>query len=389
MKKERYEFASECVTMGHPDKIADQISDGILDEILRCDKNSRVACETLVTKGLVFVAGEITTECWVDINMIIRRIVDEIGYNEEIDDGFEAKALAIINTIHEQSPDIAQGVNRGNVEDLGAGDQGMMFGYACDETPSLMPMPISLARGLCNRLAKVRQDKIVNWLRPDGKSQVTVEYENGKPIRVREVLISTMHADWASNAEIRELVAEEIVKKVIPAEMLVGFDFNRQLLVNPTGRFVKGGPGADTGLTGRKIIVDTYGGMGRHGGGCFSGKDPSKVDRSGAYIARYIAKNIVAAKLATRCEIELSYAIGIPEPRSIFVDTFGTATVPEQKIAAAVREIFPLSVGKIIKHFDLQRPLYLKTARWGHFGLSDHPWEATDMVSDLLSFVNK
>ncbi len=398
-----YMFTSECVTMGHPDKVADQISDGILDKVLECDYKGRVACETLVTKGLVFVAGEMTTECWVDINRLIRDIVKEIGYTFDQENGFYFRSLAVVNTIHEQSPEIgeaAAGVGRKAqtkdeyIDSLSAGDQGMMFGFACDETEELMPMPITLARALCDALARARRDGVLDWLRPDGKTQVTVIYRDGRPVGLKEIVVSTHHAPLHDDKEkedalIREAIIEEVVRKAIPSSMLEGFDFGSQLLVNPSGRFTKGGPGADTGLTGRKIIVDTYGGMGRHGGGCFSGKDPSKVDRSGAYAARYIAKNIVAAGLARRCEVEIAYAIGLKDPRSIYVDTFGTGVVPETKLADAIREIFPLKVSDIVRHFDLLRPIYLRTAREGHFGIPDYPWEKTDKVEALKDYFGK
>ncbi|GAB4157280.1 MAG: methionine adenosyltransferase [Planctomycetota bacterium] len=387
MELENYTFASECVTMGHPDKVADQISDAILDAILAEDNRSRVACETLVTEGMVFVAGEISTNCWVDINKIIRSTVKDIGYVH--DDGFLYSSIAVFNAIHEQSLDIAVGVVSDKPEELKAGDQGMMFGFACDDTPELMPIPISLARKLCNRMAEVRQNGTLPWLKPDGKSQVIVEYENGKPRRVREVLLSTQHFESVSNKEIRKGLLNEVVLETIPKYLLDGFDYENNLLVNPTGRFVKGGPAADTGLTGRKIIVDTYGGMGRHGGGCFSGKDPSKVDRTGAYAARYIAKNIVAAGLARKCEIELSYAIGLPDPRAIYVDTFGTGTVPKAELEKCIKTIFPTRVGSIITHFDLLRPIYLQTARYGHFGIDHYPWEQTDMVEKLREWFGK
>ncbi|MDZ7816182.1 MAG: methionine adenosyltransferase [Planctomycetota bacterium] len=383
MHPDRFTFASECVTMGHPDKVADQISDAILDAILREDRRGRVACETLVTEGMVFVSGEISTTCWVDMRQIIREVVTKIGY--DYDHSFHPESIAVFNAIHEQSGDIAQGVISDKVEDITAGDQGMMFGYATDETENYMPAPISYARNIVNRMHELRQNGTLEWMRPDGKSQITVEYRDSKPYRIREVLISTQHAADIERDEIKRELRKHIIDVALPQDLLKGFT-DDNFLVNPTGKFVHGGPAADTGLTGRKIIVDTYGGMGRHGGGCFSGKDPSKVDRSGAYAARYIAKNIVAAGLARRCEVQLSYAIGLSEPRAVFLSTFGTGEVDESRLTKAVRDIFPLKVGRILTYFDLLRPIYLTTAKHGHFGIEHYPWEQLDKVVQLKSF---
>ncbi len=387
-------FTSESVTEGHPDKMCDQISDAILDEMLRQDKYSRVACETLTTTGLITVVGEITTKAYVDIQKIVRQTVREIGY-DRAKYGFDCDTCAVINAIDEQSADIAMGVNdsledkegrgraKDNEEKLGAGDQGIMFGYACNETKELMPLPISLAHKLAIRLSEIRKQKVLNYLRPDGKTQVTVEYdENGNPARVDTIVISTQHDENVTREQIQKDLIEHVVKPIVDAKLI---DENTKYLINPTGRFVIGGPHGDSGLTGRKIIVDTYGGYSRHGGGAFSGKDPTKVDRSAAYAARWIAKNVVAAKLAEKCEIQLAYAIGVAEPVSILVDTFGTSTVPEEKISEAISKTFDLRPGAIIKELDLRRPIYRQTAAYGHFGREDKEftWEQTNKVEQL------
>jgi S-adenosylmethionine synthetase len=367
------------VTEGHPDKIADQISDAILDACLEQDPLSRVACETLTCTGLVVVAGEITTQAYVDFQTLVRETVREIGYDDALK-GFDCNTCGVISTINRQSPDIAQGVDTG-----GAGDQGMMFGYATNETPELMPTPISLAHRLAEKLTEVRKNGKLPYLRPDGKSQVTVEYDsNYRPVRVNAVVISTQHAEDVGNEQLRKEILEQVIKAVIPAELL---DAKTKYHINPTGRFVIGGPMGDTGLTGRKIIVDTYGGMGRHGGGAFSGKDPTKVDRSAAYMARYVAKNIVAAGLAERCEVQLAYAIGVAEPVSVRIDTFGTGTVSEQRLIELVRENFQLTPKGIIESLNLRRPIFKKTAAYGHFGRSGESftWEATDKAAALKS----
>ena len=375
--RKRYLFTSESVTEGHPDKIADQISDAILDACLAEDPYSRVACETLVTTGLAFIAGEITTNAYVDFPSIVRGTVSAVGYTDATY-GYDCNTCAVISSIHEQSPDIAQGVDPG-----GAGDQGMMFGYATNENDQLMPTPIMLAHKLTQRLSEVRKSGELEWLRPDGKSQVTVEYdENHKPMRVDAVVISTQHSELVDNQKIRADVLKHVIQPVIPAKML---DADTKYHINPTGRFVVGGPMGDTGLTGRKIIVDTYGGMGRHGGGCFSGKDPTKVDRSACYMARYIAKNVVAAGLAERCEVQLAYAIGIAEPVSVLVDTFGTGKVGPEKLQDLVRANFDLTPKGIINSLNLRRPIFKKTAAYGHFGRPDpdFTWEATDKAAKL------
>lgn len=371
-----YLFTSESVTEGHPDKIADQISDAVLDEIMRQDPQGRVACETLVTTGLVLVAGEISTSCYVDIPKLARGVIRKAGYHDA-SYGFDSEACAVLTAIDEQSPDISMGLNDG-----GAGDQGMMFGYAVNETPELMPLPIMLAHGLTSRLAGVRKDGVLAYLRPDGKSQVTVEYDAlGKPKRVHTVVLSTQHSENVTQEEIQRDMMEQVIKPVC-GEYL---DSETVIHINPTGRFLIGGPPGDCGLTGRKIIVDTYGGMGRHGGGCFSGKDPSKVDRSACYYARYVAKNIVAAGLATRCEIQVSYAIGVAEPLALYVDTFGTGVMEDAAIAALVQEHFDFRPKSIIELLDLRRPIYFPTASYGHFGRSgeNFPWEKTDKADVL------
>jgi len=382
-KRDRFLFTSESVTEGHPDKIADQISDAILDACLEQDPFSRVACETLTCTGLVVIAGEITTQAYVDFQSVVRGTVAAIGYDNALY-GFDSNTCSVISTINKQSPDIAQGVDTG-----GAGDQGMMFGYATNETPELMPLPISLAQKLTKRLSEVRRSGLMAYLRPDGKSQVTVEYDaNQRPVRVDAVVISTQHADNVGNEELRADILKHVIQAVIPANLL---DAGTKYHINPTGRFVIGGPMGDTGLTGRKIIVDTYGGMGRHGGGAFSGKDPTKVDRSAAYMARYVAKNIVAAGLAERCEVQLAYAIGVAEPVSVLVDTFGTGTVDEDKLEALVRANFSLTPKGIIESLNLRRPIYKATAAYGHFGREgkDFTWEATDKAEALKAGVAK
>lgn len=385
-------FTSESVTEGHPDKVADQISDGILDAIISEDPMARVACETSVTTGLVLVMGEITTSCYADIPKLVRQIIKEIGYTRA-KYGFDGDTCAVLTAIDEQSPDIALGVNKAleaktgemtedQIEAIGAGDQGMMFGYATNETPEYMPLPITLAHKLTRRLTELRKNEIISYLRPDGKSQVTVEYEDGKPVRIDTIVISTQHSAKVDLETIRKDVIKEVILPVVPAELI---DEKTRYLINPTGRFVVGGPMGDSGLTGRKIIVDTYGGMARHGGGAFSGKDPTKVDRSASYAARYVAKNIVAAGLADKCEIQLAYAIGVARPVSIMIDTLGTGKVAEEKIIEAVNRIFDLRPAGIIKQLDLRRPIYKQTAAYGHFGRLDLdlPWEKTDKAEEL------
>ncbi|RFA32085.1 methionine adenosyltransferase [Virgibacillus dokdonensis] len=399
MATNRRLFTSESVTEGHPDKISDQISDAILDEILQSDPYARVACETTVTTGLVLVAGEISTTTYVDIPAVVRKTVEEIGYTRA-KFGFDAKTCAVLTAIDEQSPDIAGGVNKAlearqgrmseqEIDAIGAGDQGLMFGFACDETEELMPLPISLAHKLAKRLADVRKRHILDYLRPDGKTQVTIEYgEDGQPIRVDTIVISTQHHQDVTVEQIEQDLLKHVISPVVPAHLL---DETTKYFINPTGRFVIGGPQGDAGLTGRKIIVDTYGGYARHGGGAFSGKDATKVDRSAAYAARYVAKNIVAAKLAKSCEVQLAYAIGVAEPVSIAIDTFGTGIVREDVLVQAVRKLFDLRPAGIIRMLDLQQPIFKNTAAYGHFGRTDvvFPWEKTDKVEELIALVKE
>ena len=383
MEKEQFFFTSESVTEGHPDKVADAISDSILDGIIKEDKNCRVACETLVTTGLAFIAGEITTECYVDMPQIVRETIRDIGYHSS-QMGFDWQTCAVITSIDHQSPDIAQGVDAGKglFKDQGAGDQGLMFGFASDETPELMPMPIIYAHKLCRRLAEVRKNGSLGFLRPDGKSQVTIEYENGTPKRVDAVIIAAQHKPDVEYEDLKEAIIEEVIKKVIPKEMT---DRGTRYFINATGRFVLGGPMGDCGLTGRKIIVDTYGGQGSHGGGCFSGKDPSKVDRSASYMGRHIAKNIVAAGLAKKCEVQIAYAIGVAQPVSIMIDFMGTGVISKCRVKEIIREVFDLRPAAIIEYLDLLRPIYKKTAAYGHFGRNEpeFTWEKTNMVDVL------
>jgi S-adenosylmethionine synthetase len=383
MMKKNYLFTSESVTEGHPDKVADRISDTILDSILEQDTKARVACETLVTTGLAFIAGEITTDCYVDMPHLVRETIRDIGYNSSTM-GFDWETCAVITSIGQQSPDIAQGVNgKGLFKEQGAGDQGLMFGYACDETPELMPMPISYAHKLAMRLAEVRKNGSLDFLRPDGKSQITIEYCDDKPKRVEAIVIAAQHSPDISYSELKEAIIEEIIKKVIPKQMIDG---DTKYFINTTGRFVVGGPMGDAGLTGRKIIVDTYGGQGSHGGGCFSGKDPSKVDRSASYMARHVAKNIVAAELAKKCEVQLAYSIGVARPVSVLVDAFGTETIPRKRLCEIVNEVFDLRPAAIIEYLNLLRPIFKKTSCYGHFGRNDpdFTWEKTNMVDALV-----
>jgi len=384
MTKQDYLFTSESVTEGHPDKVADQISDSILDAIIEQDPKGRVACETLCTTGLVFISGEITTQCYVDMPKIIRDTVRDIGYNSSTM-GFDWETCAVVTSIDQQSADIAQGVNdrTGLFKEQGAGDQGLMFGYASDETPELMPMPICYAHKLAMRLAEVRKNGSLYFLRPDGKTQITIQYEDGKPKRVETIVIAAQHSPDVSYADLKEALIEEVVKKVIPKKMIDG---DTKHFINSTGRFVTGGPMGDTGLTGRKIIVDTYGGQGSHGGGCFSGKDPSKVDRSASYMARHVAKNIVAAGLASKCEVQLAYSIGVAQPVSVLIDTFRTEVVSRKEICKIVDDVFDLRPAPIIEYLDLLRPIYRKTACYGHFGRNDpdFTWEKTNMVDTLM-----
>lgn len=386
MSGRTYLFTSESVTEGHPDKICDQISDGILDKVLQSDPHGHVACETFVTTGLVLIGGEITTSAVIDYPDVAREVIKNIGY-VDASYGFDYKTCAVMVAVDRQSPDIAMGVDKKKKEDQGAGDQGLMFGFACNETPELMPLPITLAHKLVKRLAQVRKNGKLKYLRPDGKSQVTVEYANGKPVRVHTVVVSTQHAPEVTQKQIRKDIIEHVVKPVVPKKYMTGKVIYH---INPTGRFVIGGPHGDTGVTGRKIIVDTYGGMGRHGGGAFSGKDPSKVDRSATYAARWVAKNIVAAKLAAKCEVQLAYAIGVAQPVSIDVETFGTAKIDEDQIRKIIMDKFDLSPSQIIKQLDLLRPIYVKTAAYGHFGRNEKEftWEQTSMVDVLRKAAN-
>jgi S-adenosylmethionine synthetase len=389
MENRRYFFTSESVGEGHPDKLCDQVSDAILDACLRDDPQSRVACETFASTSMVLVGGEITTNTFVDFQKVVRDVAEQIGYTDP-EYGLDCHSMAVLDMIHSQSPDISQGVSGTGLKKYkgqqGAGDQGMMFGFACNETRELMPLPITLAHKILLQATKLRKNKTIKWLRPDAKSQVTVEYEGHKPIRIDAVVVSHQHDPDVSYKDLESGIIESIIKPILEPTGLL--DKKTNYYINPTGRFVVGGPFGDTGLTGRKIIVDTYGGMGRHGGGAFSGKDPTKVDRSAAYAARYVAKNVVAAKLAERCEIELAYAIGVPFPVSVMVDTFGTARVNEQRIENAVKKVFDLSPAGIIKTLDLRRPIFQKTASYGHFGRSEFPWEKTDKAEELKKAVN-
>ena len=386
-------FTSESVTEGHPDKICDQISDAVLDAILEKDPEARVACESFTTTGMVMIMGEISTSANVDIPSVARKVITEIGYDSS-EKYFDGNSCSILTSIHAQSPDIAQGVDNaletrgGSEADTGAGDQGMMFGYACDETPEKMPMPIALSHRLARKLAEVRKNGTLPWLYPDGKTQVTVVYEDGRPVAVDTVVVSTQHSPDVSQEEIHRMIEKEVIRKVIPAELITG---ETRFLINPTGRFVIGGPAGDTGLTGRKIIVDTYGGYAPHGGGAFSGKDPTKVDRSAAYAARHAALNVVAAGLARRCQIQLAYAIGVAEPVSVLVDTFGTGTVSDEVLSEAVRKVFDFRPGAIIARLNLRRPIYRQTAAYGHFGRPDLdlPWEKPDCTAALLAAAEK
>ena len=383
MASGKYLFTSESVSMGHPDKLADQISDGVLDALFAQDPMSRVACETMVTTGIAIIAGEITTKAQVDYASVVRDVIREVGYTDD-EMGISADTCAVMVSLDKQSPDIAQGVDSDSTKgkDIGAGDQGLMFGYACDDTPELMPLPIALSHRILNRLTEARFNKEVDWLRPDSKSQVTVEFDGHKPVRVDTVVVSTQHAPHASNDEIRSFVIDRVIRPVVPAALMPK---DPVFHINPTGKFVVGGPHGDCGLTGRKIIVDTYGGWGRHGGGAFSGKDPTKVDRSAAYMARYVAKNVVAAGLAKRCEVQLAYAIGVSEPVSVHVDTEGTGQVSDERICELIRRFFKLSPSGIIESLKLRRPIYRKTAWGGHFGRNDpdFTWEATDRAAEL------
>lgn len=379
-------FTSESVTEGHPDKICDQISDAVLDKALERDKNCRVACEAMTKTGVVVVAGEITTKAELNYEEIVRDVIRDIGYTSS-EMGFDANTCGVVVMVGKQSPDIKMGVDRGSKKKQGAGDQGLMFGYACRDTEEFMPMPIMLAHKIAKRLAQVRKEKLAPFIRPDGKSQVTMRYENWKPKSVEAVVVSCQHSPDVKDDVLKEFVIEEVVKKVIPAKLLSP---SVKYFINPTGRFIIGGPQGDCGLTGRKIMVDTYGGFSRHGGGAFSGKDPSKVDRSGAYMARYIAKNIVASGIAERCEVQIAYVIGVPEPVSIYIETFGTSKVPEEKIEKAVRKIFPLRPAEIIEELDLLRPIFRKTAVYGHFGRTEKEftWERTDRIEKIKELLS-
>jgi S-adenosylmethionine synthetase len=377
----KYLFTSESVSMGHPDKLADQISDGVLDAYLAQDPRSRVACETMVTTGLAVIAGEITSRGTIDYQQVVRDVIRQVGYTDD-EMGIAADTCSVLVAVGKQSGDIAMGVNEDEAKgkDIGAGDQGLMFGYACNETPEMMPLPIALSHRILNRLTEARQKKEVDWLRPDSKSQVTIEYDGNRPVRVDTVVVSTQHAPHVSNEDIQNFIVNKIVKPLLPKDLDTG---DVTYHINPTGRFVVGGPHGDCGLTGRKIIVDTYGGWGRHGGGAFSGKDPTKVDRSAAYMARHVAKNIVAAGLADRCEVQLAYAIGVSEPVSVHVDTEGTGKIEDERLCELAREFFPLTPRGIIDYLDLRRPIYRKTAAGGHFGREGFSWEQTDRAKDL------
>ena len=381
MAQGKYLFTSESVSMGHPDKLADQISDGVLDAYLAQDPRSRVACETMVTTGLAVIAGEITSRGTIDYQQVVRDVIRQVGYTDD-EMGIAADTCSVLVAVGKQSGDIAMGVNEDEAKgkDIGAGDQGLMFGYACNETPELMPLPIALSHRILNRLTEARQNKEVDWLRPDSKSQVTIEYEGNKPVRVDTVVVSTQHAPHVSNEEIQNFIVNKIIKPLLPKDLDTN---NITYHINPTGRFVVGGPHGDCGLTGRKIIVDTYGGWGRHGGGAFSGKDPTKVDRSAAYMARHVAKNIVASGLADRCEVQLAYAIGVSEPVSVHVDTEGTGKIDDARLCELAREFFPLTPRGIIDYLDLRRPIYRKTAAGGHFGREGFSWENTERAKDL------
>ena len=387
MAQGKYLFTSESVSMGHPDQLADQISDGVLDAYLALDPLSRVACETLVTTGLAVVAGEITSKGTIDYQKVVRDVIRDVGYTDD-EMGISADTCSVLVAVGKQSGDIAMGVNEDDStgKDIGAGDQGLMFGYACNETPEMMPLPIALSHRILNRLTEARQKGEVDWLRPDSKSQVTIEYEGNTPKRLDTIVVSTQHAPHVSNEEIRKFVIEKICKPLLPKDLDIS---NITYHINPTGRFVVGGPHGDCGLTGRKIIVDTYGGWGRHGGGAFSGKDPTKVDRSAAYMARHIAKNIVASGLADRCEVQLAYAIGVSDPVSIKVDTEGTGKLPDEKLCDVVRQFFPLKPRGIIDYLDLRKPIYRKTAAGGHFGREGFPWEKTERAAELAKVAGK